>query len=217
MEPHFWHDRWQRQQIGFHQAQINPLLVKHWSALKVDAGAVFVPLCGKTLDLHYFVQQGHPVLGNEFNILAVEQFFAESGLTPDITPSAELTQYQAQQYRLLLGDFFALTPAQLADCRAFYDRGALVALPEQMRQRYAQHLSKIIPTGCKGLAVLLDYPQEQLDGPAFAVSPAWLNTYLGDAFTIEQIASYDVLAENGKFVQNGVSWLNENVFVLTRK
>ena len=217
MEPQFWHDRWELQQIGFHQPEINPLLVKHWSALHVNAGQVFVPLCGKTLDMHYFAQQGLQVLGNEFNATAVEQFFAESDLTPTITSAGELSQYQADNYQLLLGDFFALTPAMLADCTAFYDRGALVALPEAMRQRYAQHLSKIVPTGCKGLAVLLDYPQEQLAGPAFAVSLAWLTEHLGGAFEIEQIASYDVLAENGKFVKNGVSWLNENVFVLTRK
>lgn len=217
MEPQFWHDRWERQQIGFHQPEINPFLVKHWPALSVDAGSVFVPLCGKTLDLRYFAQQGHHVIGNEFNPLAVEQFFAEHHLTPTVTPLAELTQYQADNYRLLLGDFFALTPAMLADCAAFYDRGALVALPEAMRQQYAQHLSAIVPSGCKGLAVLLDYPQQQLAGPAFAVSLAWLTEHLGEAFTIEQIASYDVLAENGKFVKNGVSWLKENVFVLTRK
>lgn len=216
MEPHFWHDRWQRQQIGFHQPQINPFLVKHWPALQADAGQVFVPLCGKTLDLHYLVEQGHPVLGNEFNQLAVEQFFAESQLQPHIDQSTGIPCYQHGDYQLLQGDFFALTAEQLQQCSHFYDRGALVALPEEMRQRYAAHLKAILPAGCSGLAIVLDYPQALLSGPPFAISEAWLNQHLGDAFTIKQLASYDVLADNGKFVSNGVPWLRENVYQLTR-
>ena len=45
MQPDFWQQRWAEQQIGFHQATPTPLLLKHWPALRVPAGAtVFVPL-----------------------------------------------------------------------------------------------------------------------------------------------------------------------------
>ena len=59
MEPDFWHQKWQSNEIGFHKAEANPLLVEHFSALGLDAGArVFVPLCGKTLDIRWLLAQG---------------------------------------------------------------------------------------------------------------------------------------------------------------
>ena len=47
MEPSFWHDKWERRDLGFHQSEINPLLQRHWPRLGPAAGAgVFVPLAG---------------------------------------------------------------------------------------------------------------------------------------------------------------------------
>jgi thiopurine S-methyltransferase len=50
MHHDFWHQRWQNQQIGFHQGEINPFLLAHFQALGLQVGTrVFVPLCGKSL------------------------------------------------------------------------------------------------------------------------------------------------------------------------
>lgn len=50
VDKHFWLDRWQQRQIGFHQSEININLKKYWPALGVDnAAKVLVPLCGKSL------------------------------------------------------------------------------------------------------------------------------------------------------------------------
>ena len=52
MKHDFWHERWLRDEIGFHQQAFNTHLQEFWRSLGLpsDAG-VFVPLCGKTLDL----------------------------------------------------------------------------------------------------------------------------------------------------------------------
>ena len=44
-------------------------------------------------------------------------------------------------YKLYCGDFFDLTAPELSGVSAYYDRGALVALPPEMRVRYVDHLS----------------------------------------------------------------------------
>jgi thiopurine S-methyltransferase len=47
MDPAFWLERWQQNQIGFHQAGINAHLQDFWGALALPRGGrVFVPLCG---------------------------------------------------------------------------------------------------------------------------------------------------------------------------
>ena len=52
MDPSFWHQRWAKNEIGFHEPKANPLLVTHFNGLSVPTGGrVFVPLCGKTLDI----------------------------------------------------------------------------------------------------------------------------------------------------------------------
>ncbi|KFZ38882.1 thiopurine S-methyltransferase [Shewanella mangrovi] len=217
MEPQFWHERWENQQLGFHQQQVNHFLKQHWPELNLSAGSVFVPLCGKSVDMCYLAELGHQVVGSEFSEIAVRQFFAENGLTPTIVAGELVSRYQQDNYQLLLGDFFALSADDVRDCVAFYDRASMVALPEEMRQRYARQLADILPSGCCGLVILLEYPQALLAGPAFSVSQAWLTAHMGEHFTIEQLASYDVLQENQKFVKNGVPWLQENVYRITRK
>ena len=78
MQPEFWHDRWQRNQIGFHQEQVNPCLERLWPQLELPRGArVLVPLCGKSLDLSWLAASGFEVLGVELSQTAVEQFFSE--------------------------------------------------------------------------------------------------------------------------------------------
>jgi len=89
MQPEFWLQRWQQGQIGFHRGEGMPLLERHWPALQVaPGGRVLVPLCGKSLDMHWLAAQGHRVLGVEISPLAVQQFFAEAGLRPERRSSA---------------------------------------------------------------------------------------------------------------------------------
>jgi thiopurine S-methyltransferase len=52
MHTEFWQSRWQRNDIGFHAREVNPMLVRHWSVVCRDnASRVLVPLCGKSIDL----------------------------------------------------------------------------------------------------------------------------------------------------------------------
>lgn len=60
METSFWHRRWLNNEIGFHQSEVNPFLLEHFSALQLPPGRrVFVPLCGKTLDIGRLLSQGY--------------------------------------------------------------------------------------------------------------------------------------------------------------
>jgi thiopurine S-methyltransferase len=60
MEKEFWLERWERQEIGFHQNEVNPHLLQHWQELNLEGNkGVFVPLCGKSLDLLWLREQGH--------------------------------------------------------------------------------------------------------------------------------------------------------------
>lgn len=218
MDEDFWQQRWASNEIGFHLSEVNPYLPQFWPALNVPAGAqVLVPLCGKSLDMLWLAEQGYRVLGVELAQAAVEAFFSEQGLVAEIDQLGELRRYRSGTIELLCGDFFSLTAADLLECRALYDRAALIALPAPLRERYAAHLASILPSGCAGLLVVLDYPQEQMPGPPFAVGEVEVQRLLAaPQWSVQVLEARDVLAENGRFLQRGVTRLDERVYRLQR-
>lgn len=218
MEPKFWQERWARNQIGFHLPQVNPYLQRHWRRLALaDDAKVLVPLCGKSLDLMWLADQGHRVLGVELSQQAVEAFFSEQNLTPRITQRGMFKVYRSDLIEIWCGDFFALDAEALADCNALYDRAALIALPPLMRARYTEHLNTHLPSGCQGLLVTLDYDQAQKAGPPFAVTDEDVCMLLGLHWGLEVLEAQDILGESWKFVQDGVTRLEERVYQLTMR
>ena len=188
MDAAFWHQRWQAGQIGFHQDAPTPLLLRHWPTLQVPAGGkVFVPLAGKSQDMAWFAAQGHPVLGVELSQRAVDAFFAEHGRVPDVVNTRYGVHHRAGGIELIRGDAFALDAALLADCAAVFDRGALVALPPDLRRRYASELYARLPRGCRGLLVTLEYPQPERAGPPFSVDATEVQSLFAGDWDIAQV------------------------------
>ncbi|WP_017734401.1 thiopurine S-methyltransferase [Pseudomonas sp. CBZ-4] len=216
MEPKFWQERWARNQIGFHLPEVNPYLQRHWPSLAVGA-KVLVPLCGKSLDLMWLASQGLRVVGVELSEQAVEAFFSEQNLTPRITERGVFKVYQADLIEIWCGDFFALDAEVLADCAALYDRAALIALPPLMRAQYTDHLNAWLPSGCQGLLVTLDYEQVQKAGPPFAVTDEEVQLLLGEHWALQVLLEQDILGESWKFVQDGVTRLEERVYQLAKR
>ncbi|WP_053130655.1 thiopurine S-methyltransferase [Pseudomonas sp. MIACH] len=217
MEPTFWQERWARNQIGFHLPEVNPYLLRYWPSLTLAQGAkVLVPLCGKSLDLMWLASNGYHVLGVELSEQAVEAFFNEQNLTPRITRHGVFKVYQADLIEVWCGDFFALDAGILADCTALYDRAALIALPPLMRAQYAEQLNSLLRPGCQGLLITLDYDQTQKAGPPFAVTDDEVKVLLGVQWHLEVLDTQDILGESWKFVQDGVTRLEECVYRLTK-
>ena len=218
MDSDFWHARWHANQIGFHQDEINPYLVRYWPALGLAAQArVLVPLCGKTLDMIWLLERGHSVVGVEISPLAVEAFFAENRLTPDIRKQDGYTRWSCDRIEILCGDFFTLGRADLGRIDAFYDRAALIALTPAQRRGYVAGLGRLLAPGAAGLLVTLDYDQQQMAGPPFAVAESEVVDLFGDGFVVERLEQVDVLAANPRFGDKGLSALEEAVYRLQRR
>ncbi|MDY6981810.1 MAG: thiopurine S-methyltransferase [Pseudomonadota bacterium] len=169
MDTSFWLERWANNQIGWHEQDFNPLLTAHFAALELPKNArVFVPLCGKTRDIAWLLQQGYRVAGIELSELAVQQLFNELGIKPAITSSGKLQRYTAEGIDIYTGDIFHLDAQQLGPIDATYDRAALVALPPDMRARYAPHLMSLTHNAPQ-LLISFDYDQNLYAGPPHSV------------------------------------------------
>lgn len=174
MQHEFWHDRWQNNQIGFHLPEANPLLVKYFSDLHLQRGArIFLPLCGKTLDIAWLLAQGYQVVGAELSQIAIEDLFRQLNVTPNITKMGDITHYSALNIDIFVGDIFKLTSSLLGQVDAVYDRAALVALPDETRKSYAEHiitLTQHMGIPAQQLLVCFEYNQRLHDGPPFSVN-----------------------------------------------
>jgi len=167
MDAAFWHHCWQQNLLGFQLADAHPLLLAQLAAFAPQA-AVFVPLCGKSPDLHALASRG-PVVGAELSAIACRDFFAEAALSVNSTVFGSHQLWQSGAYRLWQGDFFQLPVAAVADCQWIYDRAALIALPAEMRQHYANTLRFLLPSAAM-LLISLEYPEGEKQGPPFAVT-----------------------------------------------
>ena len=192
MDAKFWHERWASNEIGFHKSDANPLLVQYFDKLSLEKGSrVFLPLCGKTLDIGWLLSRGYQVAGAELSAVAIKQLFAELGVTPTITKVGALDHYHAPQLDLFVGDMFHLTPELLGPVDAVYDRAAIVALPRDMRARYAAHLMTLTAHAPQ-LLISFEYDQQVMEGPPFSVTTEEIQQHYSKRYDISILTSLDV-------------------------
>jgi thiopurine S-methyltransferase len=167
MQPQFWLDCWQQEQLGWHLETVHPFLLKA-PADWLEQSSVLVPLCGKSLDLHFLAKTA-AVVGAELSVIACNDFFRESALAVETATVDDFVCYRAGNIQLWQGDFFQLSADKVATCQGVYDRAALIALPAAMRQAYADKLRQLMPHADM-LLISLVYPQAEKNGPPFSVS-----------------------------------------------
>ena len=209
MEHDFWNQRWRENRIGFHQDRPSPMAVAHWDALALPRDArVFVPLCGKTLDMVWLAERGHSVLGVELSELAVRQFFDERGLSPRTWRTDAGLHFAAGPYEIVCGDAFALPATLLSECTGVLDRAAVIALPPELRRRYADTTYARLPAGCRALMITLEYPHDEKQGPPFPVDEADMRALFGRDWRPELLERRDILAREPGFQAEGITRLH---------
>jgi thiopurine S-methyltransferase len=190
LDRNYWLGRWARGETGWHQTEPEPRLIEHFAALPTTR--VLVPLCGRSLDLGYLASRGHDVIGVEWSELACRAFFDEAGRAPSVTREGSFTVFREGGVTIYQGDFFEFTPALAGKLGAIYDRAALIALPPELRPRYAKHLSGFAHSAAPGnfrvLQIVLQRTPTDPGGPPFSVTPEELETLYGKEFVIEALS-----------------------------
>ena len=217
MEPEFWHARWRSGQIGFHQSAVDRHLERHWVNLGLPAHSrVFVPLCGKSLDLLWLLGRGHRVAGVELSALPLEALCMEHGIPAKRRPLEHFDVYEAPGLELYCGDFFKLGRGLLGPFSAVYDRAALISFMPELRARYVAQLSALMGPGTATLLITMEYPQAEMQGPPFAVDAAEVERLYSREHAIEVLSKDDVLANEPRLRARGVRELHEVCYRLTR-
>ncbi len=209
MDISFWLQRWEKNNIGFHKSEANPLLVKYFNELSLVKGSrVFLPLCGKTLDIAWLLSNGYRVVGAELSEIAIEQLFMELGVEPKISKAGEVRHYSAKNIDIFVGNIFDLHSNMLGPVDAIYDRAALVAMPREVRNRYTAHLTEITNKAPQ-LLISFEYDQSLMEGPPFSVDIEEVNQHYRDSYNLSLIVSTNVPGG-----LKGICPARENVWLL---
>jgi thiopurine S-methyltransferase len=217
LQPQFWHDRWRKGQIGFHQPAVDRRLQQYWPDLGLaTSGRAFVPLCGKSLDLLWLRDRGHSVAGIDLSAVALESFCMENGIPARRRRLGDLEVYETENLHLYCGDFFALTATLLGSVGAVYDRAALIAWKPEQRAAYVDHMTELTSRGAQTLLITLEYAQAQMTGPPFSVDADEVERLYGQNHSIRELGRHDILASEARLRSRGVTQLHEACYRLTR-
>ena len=216
MDEQFWHNRWEEDLIAFHKAWVNSFLERYFQRLGLEkATQVFVPLCGKSVDMRWLREQGHDVLGVELSPIAVADFFTEQNISSSESVEGAFTVREGEGVRLLCGDFFELEAAHVQGVAAVYDRAALIALPSEMRGRYARHILSLLPARIPILLLTLEYSIDEMDGPPFSVDETEVREHFEAWREVERLESREIFDQEPHLAERGLTQLTEHAFLLT--
>ncbi len=225
MEIDFWLERWNNNQTGFHQQQVNPYLnyfygekgpaIEQRQKLKV-----FVPLCGKSKDMLWLSQNAYNVFGVECSERAVRDFFQENALNYKHAEKDQHAFYQSSDLASVIevfqGDFFELQHSDMDDVTDIFDRASLVALPLEMRKRYVEKMAAIQKAGTRTLLVTLTFDPSEMNGPPFSVTEDEVDELYSEDFSVQKLLFKDVINEEAGLKKRGLTALTETVYKLVR-
>jgi len=213
MQIEFWEERWEKNQIAFHLPGFNPYLTKYLARFDVKANdTIFIPLCGKTLDIAWLASQQFSIIGVECSDKALRSFFTENNLQVKLETLKSFNAYNSDNICLLKGDFFELDKEILKDTALVYDRASLIALPKQFRKQYVSHMNKILPENAEVFLITLEYDQTIMSGPPFSVDNKEIETLYQSKSQVTILSESDVLNSHQKFKDRGLTYLIERIY-----
>ena len=212
-----WLEFWTNNETNWHSDVVTQELEKYLGLLKLESGdTVFIPLCGKSLDMIYMLNRGFSVIGVEVSEIGIKQFFHENGLDFTISQVGEFDLYSAKNIEIYCGDFFSLTSKHLCGVKAVFDRKSLIALDRNLRQKYVKHLNDIISLGVRILLITLHYPKHQMSGPPFSVDKSEVESLFSMAFNYQELKPFQDIENGLKLARSGVDYIENAAYCLQK-
>jgi len=129
---------------------------------------IFVPLCGKSLDINFLSKQCMSLYGLECSSDAILDFFKENNLSHHQSDNI----YRSDNINLICDDIFKFDFSQnkVSKFDFIYDRAATVALPFELRAKYHKLLKRVLSSQGKIMIITFEIDRDKTIGPPFSVS-----------------------------------------------
>ncbi|XP_016011351.1 thiopurine S-methyltransferase isoform X2 [Rousettus aegyptiacus] len=189
--------------------------------LKGESGLrIFFPLCGKAVEMKWFADQGHSVVGVEISELAIRDFFTEQNLSYSEEPimeipGAKVFKSSSGNISLYCCNIFDLPRANVGKFDRIWDRASFVAVNPGDRERYADIMMSLARKGFRYLLSVVSYDPTKHAGPPFYVPEAEVKSLFGSVCNSQCLEKVDIFEERHK--SWGIDYLIEKLYLLTEK
>jgi thiopurine S-methyltransferase len=215
-----WKVRWEETEgnVSWQAPAVDQHLQDHLKDLTVVGGAttsIFVPWCGKSLDVPWLSSQGYDVVGVELSEIGVVQLFEENGIPYSVTEKEGFSVYEAKdrKMKVFLGDFYNLTPGLVGVFEAVWDNNAFGAAEVADREKYISVLLSILTPKGRILLGNWEYGNKVRHSAPFSL-PSEL--VFCDNFDVQFLKECEAYTD--RFVQRfGVDWARRNIHLLSRE
>ena len=127
-----------------------------------------------------------------------------------------LTRFEGPHTTLYCGDFFDIAAPDILGIRAVYDRGALIALPPSVREKYVDHMLRVVPEHAHILLIALEYDQSRISGPPHSVSEAEIDALYSTRCRIECLDRVQSTELPPRFAEAGIESATETVYHIVK-
>ncbi len=218
MDKKYWLNRWEVGNIPFNQLTPHRFLIKHFKTLDLQSQEkVFVPLCGKSVDMTWLMQQNQRVIGVEISPIAISDFLKENKLDITQLKDNSFQIYQNASCTLYHGDLFDLTSQHLSEIKAVYDRGSLTALPPKtLRSQYINWLKTVIPLNSKMLLIVFEHGAPDVAEPPFSTPYEDVKLFFNSHFSVTQLEKEFITEIPSHWVARKIHDLYECAYLLKK-
>ncbi|ESO87590.1 hypothetical protein LOTGIDRAFT_166471 [Lottia gigantea] len=216
-----WNEKWEKHEIGFHESKVHELLVKYSDKFfnGRDEIKIFVPLCGKSVDMKWLYDKGHTVIGVEFVEKAIREFFDEQGLEfieeKNERVKGAVFKSKDEKIRIYQCDIFSFNKEMEEDIGAIWDRASFVAINREDRTKYVKLMKSLMTDETVYFLATLDFDETIHPGPPQFVSEEVIQESYGKEYEVKRLAYRDVLED--KHRAWGLSSFNERLDCISKK
>lgn len=224
---------------GWHLAEVNESLLEHGSHILpaddtcTDGVRIFVPLCGKTVDMAYLASQTNvEVIGLDGVRLPLEEFATEHPsfeIVPLPASGDKYERFAGKNISFLKGDYFDLDETTAGGrFDAVWDRASIIAIEPHLREQYVETMSRVIRPGGTLLVSTLERrtgtEEGRNGGPPFSVPEAEVRRLYEGQDWVESVTLVEETdqfakspADAERFSSSGTTSMYNLLFVIKTK
>lgn len=206
----YWNRRWNVNDTPWNKAYVNPLLTKYIRLL--DGGEkdlkIFVPLCGKTIEMKWLFDLGHRVVGVDGFQTALENFFKDHSMDYTVETKNGIPAFTDRSGRITLYccNIFDFQKTGEGSFDAVWDRASFGAINPEERARYVDLVTALKAPNASHLLELFQYDDRLFKESPLSIPVSKVFEYWGDGYDVKLLDSHEapeVLTYLGiKFTRN---------------
>ncbi|XP_033756355.1 probable thiopurine S-methyltransferase [Pecten maximus] len=195
-----WLNNWEGDCTPWHMSDVHEGLARYYKVLVNKPSVqnkIFLPLCGKSVDIKWLADRGNEVVGVEAAEMGLVEFFAEQNIEYSVEAAAsvkgKLFRSRDNKIRLYCCDIFDFSASVECGFSGVWDRGSIEALEFEDRKRYIELMRTLISSETGYLAEIVE--RDLGKGPPYYVTADELEAGFGPGCTVTKLMTVTKLPE----------------------